>query len=180
MTVDGLVTSALRYASEACSGTFRPDSKRTPFVTHLSETAELVAKGGGTPQEVAAAWLHDLVEDGHTTVETITERFGPEVAALVEAVTDPEDTLGESILVRKERQAERLARAPRGAKLIKLAEQISILRALTDERPLSWTIERSIAYVEGTQRVADICRGASPALDALFVEAHAAAAKTVG
>jgi len=153
MSDTGIAKSALRYAAGIYADSFRPDSKRTPFVTHLSETADLVKRAGGTEQEIAAAWLHDLVEDGHTTVADIKERFGAAIAALVDAVSDPEHLRDQPIGVRKAQQALRLAAASDGARRIKLAEQISILRALAAERPLSWTVERTINYIAG-QRVA--------------------------
>jgi GTP diphosphokinase / guanosine-3',5'-bis(diphosphate) 3'-diphosphatase len=174
-----IVTSALRFAAEIYTGSFRPDSKRTPFVTHLSETADLVKRAGGTSQEIAAAWLHDLVEDGHITLAAMEERFEAEIAILVDAVTDPEHIRDQPIALRKAQQVLRLAEAPEGARRIKLAEQISILRALAVERPLSWTIERTINYVAGAQRVARICQGISPVLDTEFVAVHAAAEKAI-
>ncbi|HYG84744.1 MAG TPA: HD domain-containing protein [Azospirillum sp.] len=178
MTDTNIVTSALRFAAATYEGSTRPDA--SPFVTHLSETADLVAKAGGSPEEIAAAWLHDMVEDGHVTIDVIRERFGDAVAALVAGVTDPDDILGAAtIQERKAAQAKRLATAPAGSKRIKMAEQISILRALTKERPRSWSLERSIGYVEGTRHVADICREVSPFLNEQFAAAHAAAEKAL-
>lgn len=175
-----LVASAIRYAADIYTNSYRPDSKQTPFVAHLSETADLIRKAGGAPAEIAAAWLHDVVEDGHATVAVLEQRFGSEVATLVEAVTDPEPVRDRPIAERKDDQAKRLAQASPQAQRLKLAEQISILWALAVERPRSWTIERSIAYINGTQRVADNCRGASALLDAEFIAAHAAAASAAG
>ncbi|MDR3518501.1 MAG: HD domain-containing protein [Azospirillaceae bacterium] len=175
MVEHDLVIAAMRYAADLHADTFRPDSKRTPFITHLSEVATLVAGAGGGAAEIAAAWLHDGIEDGLTTVEDITARFGGEVAALVVAVTDPVPLRQESIRERKDHQAVRLSTAPAAARRIKLAEQISILRALAVERPLSWTVDRSINYVAGADQVAAVCHGASPLLDAEFATAYALA-----
>lgn len=175
MADQGLVTAAMRYAAEIHTGTYRPDSKRTPFITHLSEVATLVTSAGGTADEIAAAWLHDSVEDGLTTIDAIATTFGPAVAALVDAVTDPVSIRNESILERKHHQAKRLADSPASAKRIKLAEQISILRALAVERPLSWTLDRCINYVAGARLVATVCHGASPLLDAEFMTVYATA-----
>ncbi|BAI75112.1 hypothetical protein AZL_b04490 (plasmid) [Azospirillum sp. B510] len=170
-----IVLEALRYAASLHEGTYRPDRARTPFVTHLSETAELVAQAGGAPAEIAAAWLHDAVEDGLTTVADLAERFGPEVAGLVAAVSDAPEDVGRAISERKAIQAARLAAAPEGAKRIKLAEQISILKALAVERPLSWSVERAEAYVEGSRLVAEACAAASPLLADRYAAALAGA-----
>ncbi|ALG74582.1 phosphohydrolase [Azospirillum thiophilum] len=173
---DGLITAALRHAAALHEGTYRPDRARTPFVSHLSETAELVRRAGGTPAEVAAAWLHDAVEDGLTTVDELAGLFGEEVAGLVAAVSDAPEDVGRAIGERKALQAIRLAAAPDGAKRIKLAEQISILQALAVERPLSWSVERADAYVEGSRLVAAACAAASP----LLAERYAAVAALAG
>ncbi|MBK1838536.1 bifunctional (p)ppGpp synthetase/guanosine-3',5'-bis(diphosphate) 3'-pyrophosphohydrolase [Azospirillum sp. YIM B02556] len=170
-----VIVAALRYAAALHDGTYRPDRARTPFVSHLSETAELVAQAGGSPAEVAAAWLHDAVEDGLTTVEDLAQRFGREVADLVAAVSDAPEDVGRAIAERKAIQAERLAAAPEGAKRIKLAEQISILKALAVERPLSWSVERAEDYVEGSRLVAAACAAASPLLAERYAAALAAA-----
>ncbi|AWU95315.1 HD domain-containing protein [Azospirillum ramasamyi] len=168
---DDLITAALRYAATLHEGTFRPDRARTPFVAHLSETAELVAQAGGAPAEIAAAWLHDAVEDGLTNIAELENRFGPEVANLVAAVSDAPEVVGQGIAERKAIQAARLAAAPDGAKRIKMAEQISILKALAVERPLSWSPDRAAAYIEGSRLVAAACADASP----LLAERYAAA-----
>ncbi|PWC35884.1 HD domain-containing protein [Azospirillum sp. TSO35-2] len=179
MTDASIVTSALRYAAEIYDGIYRPGSSRAPFVTHLSETAELVARAGGTPDEVAAAWLHDVVEDGHASLATIREQFGSAIAALVEAVTDPADVGSLPIKERKTAQAARLATASDGAKRIKMGEQISILRALAVERPASWSVERCTDYVAGTRQVAAICGDVSAFLNDQFATAHTAAEKAM-
>ena len=172
-----LITAALRHAAALHDGTFRPDRARTPFVSHLSETAELVAQAGGTPAEIAAAWLHDAVEDGLTTIAELADRFGREVADLVAAVSDAPEDVGRAIAERKAIQAARLATAPDGAKRIKLAEQISILKALAVERPLSWSVERADAYVEGSRLVAEACAAASPLLAERYAAALAGASR---
>ena len=59
-----------------------------PYDVHLSAVAELVESVGGTPEMIAAAWLHDTVEDTPTTISDIEREFGPRVAELVRALTD--------------------------------------------------------------------------------------------
>lgn len=66
-----------------------------PYWKHCAEVAALVATAPGATEEmVAAAWLHDTVEDTETTLDTIKGLFGEEVARLVKGLTDvsvPED-----------------------------------------------------------------------------------------
>ncbi len=66
-----------------------------PYFVHPAEVARIVAEvPGSTPEMVAAAWLHDTVEDTGVTYNDIHMNFGPEVAVLVGWLTDvskPED-----------------------------------------------------------------------------------------
>ncbi len=66
------------------------DQKRSsgdPFVTHPMAVAEIVASWGLDYESVAAALLHDVVEDTDTTVDDLRHQFGPKVAELVDGVT---------------------------------------------------------------------------------------------
>lgn len=55
-----------------------------PFIAHPMRVAELVAGTGARPEVVAAAWLHDVLEDTPVTLEEIASVFGPEVGSLVD------------------------------------------------------------------------------------------------
>ena len=70
-----------------------------PYVIHLREVALLVAEHGGDDAMIAAAWLHDVVEDTAITLDEITAHFGEDVASLVFALTDvsrPRTATGQS------------------------------------------------------------------------------------
>jgi (p)ppGpp synthase/HD superfamily hydrolase len=85
-----LAREALLYAHELHRGQRRP-SDRAPFILHPLEVAALLHTSGYGETVVTAGILHDTVEDTGIEVETIMERFGPEVGALVAAMTeDPE------------------------------------------------------------------------------------------
>ena len=64
------------------------------YIVHPQRVAAIVEKHGGTDEMIAAAWLHDTVEDTDVTPILITKMFGVEVASIVEGLTDislPED-----------------------------------------------------------------------------------------
>ena len=62
------------------------------FVVHLLDVGSVAEEFGlGSDAMIAAAMLHDTVEDTETTVEELEEVFGPEIAGMVDAVTDVED-----------------------------------------------------------------------------------------
>jgi len=64
------------------------------YIVHPQRVAAIVERHGGSDEMVAAAWLHDTVEDTDVTLELITKTFGYEIASIVEGLTDvslPED-----------------------------------------------------------------------------------------
>lgn len=58
------------------------------YIIHPQRVAAIVEKHGGTDEMIAAAWLHDTVEDTDVTPELITKMFGDEIASIVEGLTD--------------------------------------------------------------------------------------------
>ena len=79
---------------------------------------------------LAAAWLHDTVEDTGTTLIDIQEHFGPDVATLVAMVTNPEQLLGTNRMNRKRAHFLHTANASREAQTIKLADIIDNTREI--------------------------------------------------
>jgi (p)ppGpp synthase/HD superfamily hydrolase len=106
-----------------------------PYIVHPAAVAELVRSVPHTPEMLAAAWLHDTVEDTPVTLAEIKREFGAEVAALVEQLTDvsrPEDGN------RKKRKAidhEHTAKASAQAKTVKLADLIDNTRSIVEHDP---------------------------------------------
>jgi hypothetical protein len=95
-----------------------------PYATHLENVAALVESVSDEPETIAAAWLHDVVEDTPATVESIEEAFGKSVASLVESLTDVSRPDFGNRAVRKEIDRQHLARASSRAKTVKLADLI--------------------------------------------------------
>ena len=80
-----LVLAAGKTAAEAHATQVRRSGE--PYVTHPVAVATIVAQLGLDAPTVAAALLHDAVEDTNVTLEAIAERFGPTVARVVDGVT---------------------------------------------------------------------------------------------
>ena len=141
-----------------------------PYMNHLTEVAELVARAtrGSDPEVVIAAVLHDTVEDTEATLDELKAQFGERVAGLVAEVTDDKSLPKQT---RKDLQVEHAAHASRGAQIIKLADKTSNLRALAAGPPKGWSDERRLEYVEWAGRVVDACRGADRGLEAEFDKA---------
>src|SRR4051794_5672203 len=80
-----LVTRAFRFAAAAHEGQQRQSG--SPFIEHPVGVARICAQLRLDEQTIAAALLHDVVEDTETTIEDVRTEFGDEVARLVEGVT---------------------------------------------------------------------------------------------
>lgn len=80
-----LVTRAYRFAARSHAGQLRASGE--PYITHPLEVANILTKMKMDTASVAAAVLHDVVEDTDTTLEDIQESFGEDVAQLVDSLT---------------------------------------------------------------------------------------------
>jgi guanosine-3',5'-bis(diphosphate) 3'-pyrophosphohydrolase len=114
---------------------------------------------------IAAALLHDTIEDTKTTPEELSGAFGASVAAVVEEVTDVKWLSKRS---RKVLQVARAGRASTRAKQVKLAERICNLRDILASPPKDWPIERKRQYFDWAKQVIDQVRGANPKLERRF------------
>ncbi len=127
-----LVDKAIRFAVEAHAGTERR-GKGFPYVIHVLEAMAIVATMTNDPELLAAAALHDTIEDTDVTVEELKKQFGPRVAALVEKETDiqlAEDGHRKTWRVRKQEAIDRIAASTREAKMVALGDKLSNMRAI--------------------------------------------------
>jgi len=86
-----LVRDALEAAREAHAGQIRNGSGGMPYIDHPVAVADLLAEHGYGEEVLAAALLHDVVEESETGVGEIRARFGEPVGNLVGALTDEEE-----------------------------------------------------------------------------------------
>jgi (p)ppGpp synthase/HD superfamily hydrolase len=121
---DDLVERARRYAQRAHDAIdHRRKYSGRPYTEHLARVAARVAVITDDPAAVAAAWLHDVVEDTPSTHAEIEREFGPRVAELVHALTDVDKAVGNRT-TRKAADRARLAHGPALAHTVKLADLI--------------------------------------------------------
>lgn len=106
-----------------------------PYHVHLSGVADLVASVPHTPQMIAAAWLHDTVEDTGTTGEEILQLFGSLIASYVAALTDPLTPADGNRAFRKACYRNRIADAAPECKTIKLADLIDNTGSIVKHDP---------------------------------------------
>lgn len=76
-------------------------------------------------------------------------------------------------------QIETIGEKSAGARMLRLADKISGLRELAEDPPVGWDVERRLEWLQFATNVAAGCRGLNSALDLLFDQAAAAAAKSI-
>lgn len=127
-----LLDRAIIFAVKAHAGTERR-GKGYPYIVHPLEAVEIVATMTPDQELLAAAALHDTVEDTEVTVDQIRAEFGERIAALV---ADESDTFEAGVSEedswhsRKRAAIERLARASHDAKIVALGDKLSNMRAI--------------------------------------------------
>jgi guanosine-3',5'-bis(diphosphate) 3'-pyrophosphohydrolase len=173
-----LVSEAADFAARRHSGQQRKGRGSEPYVNHLAEVANLlsIAADGTDAELVAAGWLHDTIEDTATTREELAQEFGERVTALVVEVTD------DMTLPKQERRQKQIVDAPRkspGAKLIKIADKISNIRARILPQPSQEERDDLIDYVNWAEKVVAGCRGVNAVLDRMFDETVTLARSTL-
>lgn len=127
-----LLDRAIVFAVHAHAGTERR-GKGFPYIVHPMEAVAIVSTMTSDQELLAAAALHDTVEDTDVTVEDLRREFGDRIAALVadesdefEAGVSEED----SWHARKQAAIDRLARASHDAKMVALGDKLSNMRAI--------------------------------------------------
>ena len=128
-----LVEDAMAFAARAHHGVNRKGNGQ-PYILHPMEVAVICGSLGADREVLAAALLHDTVEDSDATMEEIQQRFGARVAALVASETEdkreglpPEETWR----IRKEETLEKLRRAEDpGVRILWLGDKLSNIRSL--------------------------------------------------
>jgi (p)ppGpp synthase/HD superfamily hydrolase len=124
-----LVRSALEQARSDHEGQVRNGSGGMPYVEHpISVAALLDEQGYGGEEVLAAALLHDVVEDSETTLDELREKFGSEVAGYVGVLTDDQSV--DDYRERKAEHRERVAAAPVEAMAIYGADKLTNTRTL--------------------------------------------------
>ena len=166
-----LLVDAVAFAAYKHRRQRRKDAEASPYINHPIALARVLSVEGGVSDTtlLAAAVLHDTLEDTETTFEELKERFGAAVAAVVLEVTDDKS------LPKKERkrlQIQHAARISRRAKLVKLADKICNVRDVAASPPRTWPLRRRRQYFDWAKAVVGRMRGTHRRLERLFDEAY--------
>lgn len=164
-----ILLKAISFAANKHSHQRRKDEASTPYINHpISVTLIISEVGGVNDQDVlAAALLHDTIEDTDTSADELEVLFGRKVRRLVEEVTD-DKTLAKD--TRKQNQIAHAAKLSPAAVMIKLADKISNIRDVTNSPPVDWSADRRQEYLDWTEKVINNCPKVNPAMEQLFSE----------
>ena len=147
-----LFDKAAKFAIDAHCGAERK-GKGYPYILHPMEAAGIVASLSTDPELLAAAILHDTVEDTDVTIEQIRKEFGDRVAALVHRETSPlphEAPWRD----RKKAQADLIAASPRDSKIVAIGDKLSNLRTIVaDYRQIGDTLWQRFRAPKGKEDV---------------------------
>ena len=162
-----LLVKAAHFAAERHRFQRRKGEDGSPYINHPLEVADLVANVGGVTdvRVLAAAILHDTVEDTPTTLEELETLFGADVSALVAELTD------DKRLPKQERKRLQIEHAPHlsdAVKPVKLADKICNVRDVTNNPPVDWSVERRKEYLFWAEQVVAGLRGANRDLEDRF------------
>jgi len=150
-----LILKAASFAAEKHRGQLRKDAESTAYINHPLEVARILAEDGAVSDTeiIAAALLHDTIEDTETTQAELASIFGDRVASMVAEVTDDK-----SITDKAERKRMQVLNAPhksQGAALVKLADKTSNVRDVGSRPAAGWSDERRLEYLRWAKQVVD-------------------------
>lgn len=168
-----LLIDAAAFAAEKHRDQRRKDAPASPYINHPLALARILAVEAGVtdPVVIAAALLHDTIEDTESTEAELRERFGDEVTDVALEVTD-DKSLPKAR--RKQLQVEHAPHVGYRAKLVKLADKTANLRDMLQSPPADWSLKRQHEYALWAKNVIDGLRGAHPKLESIFDTAHSA------
>ena len=172
IAVSPYLRDVAKFAAAAHAGQVRKDARRTPYISHPFRVASILRNVGGVHDEhvLAAAILHDTVEDTSVTQADLLAKFGPKVAGMVMECTD------DKALPKMERKRLQVVKAPKktpGAALVKIGDKIANLDDLLHSPPPSWGKQRIRDYFSWAKQVVDGLPVNNPKLSARFDDVHA-------
>ena len=164
-----LILKAAHFAAQKHRDQRRKDKDISPYINHPISVAKIISEIGNVedPEVLAAALLHDTLEDTKTTPEELIDKFGERVCNLVQEVTDDKNL---PKLERKQRQIDHAKEISEGAALIKLGDKISNVTDITDTPPTDWDSNRRLEYFEWAEKVINNCPKVNESLENHFAE----------
>ena len=164
-----LILRAVKYSADKHRHQRRKGKEELPYINHPIEVAEILWTKGRIRdvQTIAAAVLHDTIEDTDARPEEIKELFGEDVLSLILEVSD-DKSLPKA--VRKLLQVEHAPSISVRAKQIKLGDKIVNVRDIANSPPSDWPPKRRLEYLDWSDSVVKGLRGANEELEDYYNE----------
>lgn len=168
-----IINEAIIFATEAHLNQTRRVSKK-PYILHLCEAGAIAARLTNDDEVIAAAFLHDILEDTYIQENELIEKFGTRITNLVKSNTDEKN---KSWIERKQRRIDTLKHANKDEEIICLSDKLANLRSLyqetVDEKDKVWdyfnekdktlqgwffkSISDNIKYLRNTHEYREFC-----------------------
>ena len=174
-----LILKAADFAARKHRFQKRKDADASPYINHPIAVAMLLSDVGGVSDEdvIAAALLHDTIEDTNTTPEELDQEFGEKIRKMVQEVTDDKKMKKAE---RKRHQVEHAKHLSAGAALVKLADKTSNVLDVAHNPPKGWSVERRQEYLDWAEEVVTNIPEPHTALLKAFNDALAVGRKLIG
>ena len=161
-----IVLRAAAFAAEKHRLGRRKDAEASPYINHPIQLAYILVQADvEDPVVLAAALLHDTIEDTETTLDELEIVFGYEIANIVAECSDDKSL---QKLERKQAQIDHAEGLSPKAKLVKLADKIANVSDINGAPPAGWSLERKREYYDWAKKVVDRIRGCHAVLEARF------------
>ncbi len=121
---EALVFAAQKHQHQTRKGT------TIPYIAHLMQVSGIALENGANEDEAIAALLHDVIEDQDVTEEELTQKFGPEVAAIVAGCSDSASTDKAPWKERKEAYIAHVLTASSSVRLVSSCDKLHNARAI--------------------------------------------------
>lgn len=166
-----LLTKAFNFAADAHRDQRRKGPQAEPYVNHVAEVANILSQAGADVNLIAAALLHDTIEDNRKEVSytRLKREFGKDIADLVCEVTNKEGLSKEES---KAWELEHSKHISERAKILKIADKAATLGDLLKEPPSDWTEGRVRNYFTWAKELVDNCRGINEQVEKVFDAAY--------
>lgn len=161
------IFDAAVFAAEKHQGAVRKNSQHSPYITHPLLVSKAIYQIGKIEETtiLAAAILHDTIEDTKTTRVEIKKRFGENVLSIVLEVTDDKS------LPKMTRKGLQILHAPDlsyEARIVKLADKLVNCRDILNDPPEDWSLQRRQNYIQWGADVIYKIRGTNQGLESAF------------
>jgi guanosine-3',5'-bis(diphosphate) 3'-pyrophosphohydrolase len=166
-----LILKAAHFAAIKHKSQRRKGGDKSPYINHPLSVALMISKVGNIDDKhiLAAALLHDTLEDTDTNPNELEKNFGQKVRFYVEEISDnPKKKSCASKLL----QMKNAPLLSDGATIIRVSDKICNIVDIIESRPKNWTDEKCLNYLEWSNKIVNKCRTVNVPLENYFMSKY--------